>query len=176
MPIYRLDGREPQLPKSGKFWIAPDAHVIGDVIIEEDVSIWFGTVIRGDGESIFIGKGSNVQDQCMIHTDPGFPVKVSSGCTIGHQAILHGATIGENSLVGMGATLLNGAKIGINSLVGANALVTEGKSFDDNSLIVGAPARAVRTIGTGAVKALKQSALHYVENHRLFAEKLERID
>lgn len=176
MPIYELDGISPELPHEDDYWVAPDAHVIGKVILGKDVGIWFGTVLRGDNESITIGARSNVQDSCMFHTDPGFPIKIGEGCTIGHHAIVHGAIIGENSLIGMGATLLNGAKIGKNCLVGANALVTEGKEFPDNSLIVGAPAKAVRTLGDAAAKALHKSAESYVKNFRRFSKGLRRID
>ena len=176
MPIYELDGNAPELPEEGTYWIAPDAHVIGRVILGKDVGIWFGTVLRGDQEPITIGARSNVQESCMFHTDPGYPVEIGEGCTIGHHAIVHGAVIGDNSLIGMGATLLNGAKIGKNCLVGANALVTEGKEFPDNSLIVGAPAKAVRTLGDGAAQALRKSAENYVNNFRRFAKGLRRID
>lgn len=176
MPVYRLDGIEPELPAKGQYWIAPDAQVIGRVKLGVDVGIWFGTVLRGDNELITIGDRSNVQEHCMFHTDPGFPVLVGEGCTIGHHAIIHGATIGDNSLIGMGATVLNGAKIGKNCLVGANALITERKEFPDNSLIVGAPAKAVKTLGDGAAKALVKSAEIYVANFQRFAKGLERIE
>src|SRR5262249_14450400 len=144
MPLYTLDGASPIVPSNGQFWIAPDAHVIGMVRIGEHVWIWFGAILRGDLEEIFVGAGSNVQDGSVLHTDPGFPLTIGPDCTIGHRAILHGCTIGENTLIGMGATLLNGAKIGRNSIVGANALVTEGKEFPDDSLIIGCPAKRVR--------------------------------
>jgi carbonic anhydrase/acetyltransferase-like protein (isoleucine patch superfamily) len=175
MPIYRLDNHSPRLPGKDRFWIAPDAHVIGNVTLGEDVGIWFGAVIRGDNEEIRIGARSNIQEGVMIHTDPGFPATIGEGCTIGHHAIIHGATIGDNSLIGMGATVLNGAKIGSNCLVGAGALVTEGKEFPDNSLIVGSPARAIRQLDEQAAQRLAFSALHYVENWRRFAKGLERI-
>ena len=168
MPIYVLDGVAPSLPGPGEFWIAPDATVIGRVKLAAGVGVWFGAVLRGDGEPITIGQDSNIQEHCMLHTDPGFPVTVGRGCTIGHRAMLHGCTIGDNSLVGMGAIVLNGARIGRNSLVGAGALVTEGKEFPDNSLIVGSPARAVRTLDEKAIERLRWSAAHYVENARRF--------
>lgn len=175
MPIYSLDGISPKLPPEGKYFIAPDAQVIGNVVLEEDVGIWFGAVLRGDNEPIRIGKGSNVQEGAMFHTDPGFPLIVGEGCTIGHHAIIHGAIIGDNSLVGMGASVLNGVRIGRNCLVGANALVTENKEFADNSLIVGAPARAIRTLDEQAVARLRLSSAHYVQNYKRFLKGLERI-
>lgn len=176
MPIYRLDGVAPHLPEEVRYFIAPDAHVIGNVTLGADVSIWFGAVIRGDNEPIRIGEGSNVQEGAMLHTDPGFPIEIGNGCTIGHHAIIHGARIGDNSLVGMGATLLNGARLGRNCLVGANALVTEGKEFPDNSLIVGAPARAIRSLGEEDASRLKLSAAHYVTNFQRFRKGLVRLD
>ena len=176
MPIYSLDGVEPILPASGRYWVAPDAHVIGRVRLGDDVGIWFSTVLRGDNELIEIGEGTNVQEGCMFHTDPGYPMTIGAGCTIGHHAILHGCTIGTNSLVGMGSTLLNGARIGANSIVGANALVTEGKEFPDNSLIVGAPAKAIRTLDAAGAERLRGTALHYVQNFNRFAKGLKRID
>jgi carbonic anhydrase/acetyltransferase-like protein (isoleucine patch superfamily) len=176
MPVYALDDLTPELPEAGRCWVAPDAHVIGNVRLGLDVGIWFGTVIRGDNELIDIGAGTNIQEGAMLHTDPGSPLTIGPGCTIGHHAILHGCTIGENSLVGMGATILNDARIGANCLVGAGALVTEGKEFPDNSLIVGAPAKAIRTLDAGAVERLRSTARHYVENWRRFAKGLRRID
>jgi carbonic anhydrase/acetyltransferase-like protein (isoleucine patch superfamily) len=172
MPIHRLDTRSPQLPAAGSFWVAPDAHVIGEVRLAADVGIWFGAVLRGDNELIDIGAGTNIQEHAMLHTDMGFPLTVGAGCTIGHRAILHGCSIGTNSLIGMGAIVLNGAKIGNNCLVGAGALVTEGKEFPDNSLIVGAPAKAIRTLDDAAVARLKQSAESYIRNWKRFAAGL----
>jgi carbonic anhydrase/acetyltransferase-like protein (isoleucine patch superfamily) len=172
MPLYALDGVFPILPEIGKFWIAPDAQIIGKVRLEADVSIWFGAVLRGDNEEIFVGAKSNVQDGSLLHTDMGYPLTIGPGCTIGHHAILHGCTIGENSLIGMGATLLNGAKIGRNCLVGANALLTEGKEFPDDSLIIGSPARAVRTLDAASAQRLRESAEHYAANGRRYAKGL----
>ncbi len=176
MPIYSLDDVSPILPEEGRFWIAPDAHVIGKVRRGADVGIWFGAVLRGDNELIDIGEGTNIQEGAVLHTDMGAPLSVGAGCTIGHSAILHGCTIGENSLIGMGATVLNHVRIGRNCLVGANALVTEGKEFPDNSLIVGAPAKAIRVLDEEAVARLRESARHYVENWRRFAKGMRRID
>jgi carbonic anhydrase/acetyltransferase-like protein (isoleucine patch superfamily) len=176
MPLYALDDIEPELPRSGRFWIAPDAHVIGRVRLGEDASVWFGSVLRGDNELIDIGERTNIQEGSMLHTDMGFPMTIGADCTIGHHAILHGCTIGENSLVGMGATILNGAKIGANSLVGANALVTEGKEYPENALIVGSPAKAIRTLDAAAVERLSWTALHYVENWKRFSAGMGRLD
>ncbi|MGB0412451.1 MAG: gamma carbonic anhydrase family protein, partial [Pikeienuella sp.] len=157
------------------YWVAPGAHVMGNVRLHTGASVWFNAVIRGDNELIEVGVGSNVQDGSVLHNDPGFPLIIGNGCTIGHQAILHGCVIGENSLVGMGATILNGARIGRDSIVGANALVTEGKEFPDGSLIVGSPAKAVRTLDAAAIQSLKGSALHYQENMRRFRDELKPV-
>ena len=161
MPIYALDHHIPDLPEPGQFWVAPDAHVIGMVRLARDVGIWFGAVIRGDNELIEIGEGTNIQEGCMLHTDPGFLLTVGPRCTVGHHAILHGCTIGAGSLIGMGAAILNGAKIGENCLVGAHALVTEGKKFPDRSLIMGSPARAVRELNDAALESLRAAADGY---------------
>lgn len=176
MPIYRLDDVSPELPRPGSYWIAPDAHVIGRVRIGEDVGIWFGSVLRGDNELIDVGTRTNIQETSMLHTDPGFPMVLGAGCTIGHHAILHGCTLGDNTLVGMGAVILNGARIGANCLVGANALVTEGKEFPDNCLIVGAPAQVKRQLDDASVARLRATADHYVANWRRYAARLQRID
>ena len=175
MAIYSLDGKEPTLP-DGFYYVAESAQVIGQVVLEERAGIWFGAVLRGDNEPIIVGEGSNVQENSVLHTDMGFPLTIGKGCTIGHSAILHGCTIGDNSLVGMGATVLNGARIGANCLIGAGALVTEGKVIPDNSLVVGSPARVVKTLGADAEAMLKLSASHYVDNARRFASGLKRLD
>ena len=175
MPIYSIDQASPHFDDRDSNWLAPDATLIGNVQVGRSVSIWFGVVIRGDNEPIAIGEGSNVQEHTVMHTDEGFPLNIGAGCPIGHKAMLHGCTIGDNSLIGMGAIVLNGARIGRNSLVGAGALVTEGKEFPDNSLIVGAPAKAVRVLDEGAIEQLKASAAHYVANGRRFAAGLKQI-
>jgi carbonic anhydrase/acetyltransferase-like protein (isoleucine patch superfamily) len=176
MPLYALDTVSPILPEDCSAWIAPDAHVIGRVRLGREVGVWFGAVIRGDNEPIAIGDRTNIQEGAVLHTDAGFPLTLGEGITVGHGAIVHGCTIGDNSLIGMGATILNGAKIGRNCLVGANALVTEGKEFPDNSLIVGAPAKAVRVLDEAAVAGLRASADRYVANAKRFAQGLRRID
>ena len=149
--------------------------VIGNVELGEDTSVWFKAVLRGDNELIRIGEGSNIQDLCVLHTDPGFPLTVGDGCTIGHRVILHGCTIGDHSLVGMGATILNGARIGRYCLIGANALITEGKEIPDNCLVVGAPGKVVRELDEGARERLHRSAEHYIANARRFAAGLTHI-
>ncbi len=175
MPIYSIDASEPHFEDRSSNWLAPDATLIGNVSVGRSVSIWFGAVLRCDNEAIVIGEGSNVQEHTVMHTDIGFPLTVGRGCTIGHRAILHGCTIGDNSLVGMGAIVLNGVRIGRNSLVGAGALVTENKEFPDNSLIVGSPAKAVRVLDDAAIAQLKASAEHYMANGKRFAAGLKAI-
>ena len=172
MPVYALDGIAPDFPAPGRYWIAPDATIIGNVELADEASVWFGTVIRGDNERIHVGARSNIQELCCLHTDPGYPMTIGEDCTIGHKAMLHGCTIGPNSLIGMGATVLNGAVIGRNSLVGAGALVTEGKEFPDNSLIVGVPAKVIRTLDEASVQDIHRTAAHYVRNWRRFAAGL----
>ena len=176
MPLYALDVKSPKLADAAGIFIAPDAHVIGDCRLGADVSIWFGAVLRGDNEPIIIGNRSNIQEGAVLHTDPGFPLEIGEECTIGHRAILHGCVIGDGSLIGMGSTILNGARIGRGCLVGANSLVTEGKEFPDYSLIVGSPAKAIRTLDEDAVAKLRQSADNYVRNGKRFAAHLTRID
>ena len=173
MPVYVLDGHSPQFDHRASNWIAPDATLIGKVRLGENAGIWFGVIARGDNELIHIGKDTNVQEHCVLHTDIGFPLTIGEGCTIGHRAMLHGCTIGENSLIGIGAILLNGAKIGKNSLVGAGSLVTEGKEFPDNSLIVGSPARVVRELSAEQIEKLRLSAQSYVINGQRYQRGLE---
>lgn len=164
MTLYALDGIEPSLPESGNCWIADSAELIGKVILADWVSIWFGSVLRGDNEPITIGKGSNIQDCCVLHTDMGFPLTIGTNCTVGHKALLHGCIIEDGVLIGMGATILNGATIGRNSVIGAGSLVPEGKTIPENSLFIGTPARLVRTISDDEHKEFMKAALHYQEN------------
>ncbi|MCO5066003.1 MAG: gamma carbonic anhydrase family protein [Rhizobiaceae bacterium] len=173
MTAYVLGGRAPGFGDS--VWIAPGASVIGSVSLGENVGIWFGAVLRGDNEPITIGDDSNLQEHTMVHTDPGFPATVGKGCTIGHRALLHGCTIGNNTLIGMGAIVLNGARIGNNCLVGAGALVTEGKSFPDGTLIVGSPAKVVRELDEKTIAGLRSSAANYVANARRFRTELKAV-
>ena len=175
MPIYALDGISPQFDDRASNWIAPDATLIGRMRLGRNASIWFGVTIRGDNDEISIGEDSNVQEHTVMHTDIGFPLRIGTGCTIGHKAMLHGCTIGDYSLIGMGAIVLNGARIGRNSLVGAGALVTEGKEFPDGSLIVGSPAKAVRQLDDAAISGLRGSAAHYVANARRFIAGLKPV-
>jgi carbonic anhydrase/acetyltransferase-like protein (isoleucine patch superfamily) len=175
MPIYELDGQRPDLPADGRYWIAETATLIGRVRIKSQASVWFGCVLRGDNEWIELGTRSQIQDNATLHTDPGFPLTIGADCVIGHNVILHGCTIGDNSLVGMGAIVLNGAKIGRNCLVGAGALLTEGKEFPDRSLIVGAPARVTRTIDDDAMRMIAEGADIYVRRWQQYAKGLRSI-
>jgi carbonic anhydrase/acetyltransferase-like protein (isoleucine patch superfamily) len=168
--IYALDGLRPQIDPSA--WVADEATLIGKVVVEAEASVWFGVVIRGDNEEIRIGAGSNVQENCVLHTDMGFPLVIGANCTIGHKAMLHGCMIGEGSLIGMGATVLNGAKIGKGCLIGASALVTEGKEIPDGSLVMGAPGKVVRLLDDAARARLLLSAAGYRANARRFAAGL----
>lgn len=173
MTVYALGDATPDLHPDT--WIAPDANVIGKVVLEAGASIWFGSTLRGDNEEIRIGAGSNVQENCVMHTDMGFPLSVGTNCTIGHKVMLHGCTIGDNSLIGMGATILNGAKIGKNCLIGAGALITEGKVIPDGSLVMGAPGKVVRDLNEAAIKGLTGAALHYQDNMRRFRDQLKKV-
>jgi len=175
MTIYALDGISADLPAEGSYWIAPDASLIGKVRLLRNASIWFGAVLRGDNELILIGENSNVQDGCVFHTDIGCPLTIGTNCTIGHKATLHGCTVGDNSLVGMGATILNNAVIGRNCLIGANALITEGKIIPDNSLVMGAPGKVVRQLDAEGVARLPLAAAHYVENWQRYARGLRAL-
>lgn len=175
MPIYEIDGQAPEFPADGQYWVAENATLIGRVRLKREASVWFGAVLRGDNEWIELGERSQIQDNATLHTDPGFPMMIGSNCVIGHNVILHGCTIGDNSLIGMGAILLNGARIGPNSLVGAGAVVTEGKSFPDNSLIVGAPARVVRSLDEKAAAMIRGGADIYVRRWKQYAQGLKRV-
>ena len=175
MPLYALDGISPDVPGDGRFWIAPDANVIGAVTLGEDASVWFGATLRGDNERITVGARSNVQEGSILHTDMGFPLAIGADCTVGHGVILHGCTVGDGSLIGMGAVVLNGARIGKGCLVGAHALVTEGKVFADGSMIVGSPAKAIRELDADARARLLASAANYVKASRRMAKGLARV-
>ena len=173
MTHYRLGDVAPQVADDA--WVAPACHVIGNVVLAAKASVWFGSTLRGDNEVIDVGAGTNVQENCVLHTDIGYPLTIGAGCTIGHKAMLHGCTIGENSLIGMGATVLNGAVIGKNCLIGAGALVTEGKVIPDGTLVVGAPAKVVRELDEAAIEGLRTSAKHYQENAARFAQGLTAL-
>ena len=171
MPVYALDGVVPEI--ADDCWIAPDAVLIGKVQLLRGASIWFGAVLRGDNEWITIGQNSNIQDHSIIHADPGQPVTIGAGVTIGHRVIVHSASVGDGTLVGMGAILLNRARIGARSLVGAGALVTEDKSFEDGKMILGAPAKAVRDLSPEQVLGIERSAAIYLANARRYANGLK---
>ncbi|MER9081744.1 gamma carbonic anhydrase family protein [Mesorhizobium sp. M0895] len=175
MPIYAIDGKAPTFEDADSNWIAPAPTLWSNICRAPTAGLCWGGCARGHDEPIVIGADTNVQEHTIMHTDAGFPLTVGQGCTIGHRALLHGCTIGDNSLIGMGAIVLNGAKIGNNSLVGAGALVTEGKQFPDNSLIVGSPARVVRTLDETAIARLRASAAHYVANGRRFRAGLKKV-
>lgn len=173
MAIYELDGMVPQI--AGSAWVAESAHVMGCVDIGDDASIWFETVVRGDTAAITIGAGSNIQDACVLHADLGMPLNIGCHVTVGHQVVLHGCTIGDESLIGIGAVVLNGARIGKNCLVGAGSLVTEGKEFADGSMIMGSPARVVRQLTPVQMDGLRKSAQHYIANAQRFRSGLRKI-
>jgi carbonic anhydrase/acetyltransferase-like protein (isoleucine patch superfamily) len=175
MAIYELDGTGPDLPADGLYWVADTAVVVGKVRLGSDVSIWYGSVLRGDNEWIDIGARSQIQDNATLHTDPGFPLSIGKGCVIGHNVVLHGCAIGDESLIGMGAIILNGARIGANSLVGAGALITEGKQFPDNSVILGAPAKAVREADDKVRAMTARAAEVYVKRWKRYQAGLKRI-
>lgn len=173
MAIYELDGETPRVAETA--WVADSAQVMGKVTLGEDSSVWFGAVLRGDSDSLTVGRGSNVQDGSVLHADAGVPLVVGENVTIGHKVMLHGCTIGDETLIGIGAVVLNGARIGKNCLVGAGALVTEGKEFPDGSMIIGSPAKAVRQLTPEQIEGLRRSALHYSQNARRFRAGLKKI-
>jgi carbonic anhydrase/acetyltransferase-like protein (isoleucine patch superfamily) len=175
MAIYELDGQKPEFPADGLYWVAETASVVGRVRLRSDVSIWYGSVLRGDNEWIEVGARSQVQDNSTLHTDPGFPLTIGEDCVIGHNVVLHGCTIGDRSLIGMGAIVLNGARIGANCLVGAGALITEGKIFPDNSVILGSPAKAVRESDDKVRAMIARAADVYVKRWKRYAAGLKRI-
>ncbi|MFP1644914.1 gamma carbonic anhydrase family protein [Pontitalea aquivivens] len=171
--IYELDGVAPVLGQG--VWVAPDANLIGKVVLEDEASVWFGATLRGDNEEIRVGRGANIQENVVCHTDMGYPLVIGAHCTIGHKAMLHGCIIGEGSLIGMGATVLNGAKIGRGCLIGAGALITEGKEIPDFSLVMGAPGKVVRQLDEAAVARLLASAQHYRDNAARYRAGLRAI-
>ncbi len=172
MTTYALDGIAPELPEEGAYWIAASADVIGRVRLERNASVWFNAVLRGDNELILVGEGSNIQDACVLHTDMGSPLTIGSGCTIGHKAMLHGCTIGENSLIGIGAIILNNAVIGKNCLIGAHSFIPERKVIPDNSLVMGAPGKVVRALDAESIAQLRAAAASYVRNWQKYAKGL----
>ncbi|MBS9716336.1 gamma carbonic anhydrase family protein [Pseudohalocynthiibacter aestuariivivens] len=170
MMLYSLDGISPELDDDS--WVAPDANLIGHVRLDAGASVWFGSTLRGDNELIHVGEGSNIQENSVLHTDIGYPLTIGKNCTIGHKAMLHGCTIGEQSLIGMGAMVLNGARVGRNCLIGAGALITEGKEIPDGSLVMGAPGRVVRALDEEAIAGLLASAQGYQQNMRRYRDGL----
>lgn len=173
MTIYALGDHAPHIHEDT--WVAPDANLVGKVVLEEGSSVWFGCTIRADHEEIRVGEGSNVQENCVMHIDAGYPLTIGKNCTIGHKVMLHGCSIGDNTLIGMGATILNGAKIGRNCLIGAGALITENKEIPDNSLVMGAPGKVVREIDAAKAQRITLSALHYQENMRKFRDGMKPV-
>ena len=173
MTVYALGPVRPEFPQDGDFWIAPDANLIGRVTVGAGASVWFGATLRGDNEPIVLGPGSNVQENCVLHTDPGYPLTVGANCTIGHRAILHGCTIDDQTLIGMGAVVLNGARIGNECLIAAGALITEGTHIADGSLVIGVPGKVVRTLDGEARARLLVSAVGYQNNMRRFRDELQ---
>ncbi len=175
MPIYELSGVRPEFPAEGEYWVAETATLIGRVRLKRQTSVWFGAVLRGDNEWIELGERSQIQDNATLHTDPGFPMTIGANCVIGHNVILHGCIVGDDSLVGMGAIMMNGSRIGSNCIVGAGAVITEGKVLPDNSLIVGAPARVIRSLDDEAREMIRDGADIYVRRSQDYAGGLRRI-
>jgi carbonic anhydrase/acetyltransferase-like protein (isoleucine patch superfamily) len=173
MNVYDLGDVAPILPPEGEYWIAPNAVVLGSVILKKNASIWFGAVLRGDNDPIIIGENSNVQDGSVLHTDTGSPLTIGANVTVGHKVMLHGCTIGDNSLIGIGSVVLNGAVIGRNCLIGAGALVTEGKVIPDNSMVLGSPGKVVREVSEAQARVMAHGALHYVENWKRYRAGLK---
>ncbi len=175
MTNYAIGEAAPEFPASGNFWVAPSAVVIGKVRLLEHASVWFGVVLRGDNDWIVVGEGSNVQDNSVVHTDPGAPTIIGTGVTVGHKVILHSCTVGDNSLVGMGSTLLTGCRIGKNCIIGANSLIPEGKEIPDYSLVLGSPGRIMKQLGESQIAFLKIAAEVYVHNYQRFRAQLKQI-
>lgn len=176
MAIYEIDGVRPTLPEDGQYWVAETAQVMGNVILKENASVWYGAVVRGDNDPITIGENTNIQDGSVLHTDVGAPLTIGSNVTVGHMVMLHGCTIGDDTLVGIGATILNNARIGKNCIIGAHALIPEGKEIPDNSLVMGAPGKIVKEVSDHQVQVIKMSAMHYVENWKRHRDGMKRID
>jgi len=174
MNVYGLGDKKPQLPPQGEYWIAPTATVIGDVILQPGASIWFGAVIRGDNDPITIGRDTNIQDGSVLHSDPGEPLTIGAGVTVGHMVMLHSCEIGDNTLIGIGSVILNNVKIGRNCIIGAKTLLTEGKQIPDNSLVMGAPGKIVRQVSEQEAKFLTLQAQHYVQNAARYRKALQR--
>lgn len=173
MNIYRLGDKKPQLPPPGEYWIAPNAVVLGDVILKKNASVWFGAVVRGDNDPIVIGENTNVQDGSVLHSDVGLALQLGNGVTVGHMAMIHSCTVGDGSLIGIGAVILARATIGRNSIVGAGTLIPEGKSYPDGCLIIGTPGKVVRDLRPEEIEGLKWSADHYVANWKRYATDLK---
>ena len=173
MALYELDGHRVTVPANGRFWVADNATLVGQVTIHEDASVWFNTVARGDNEPIVISARSNVQDGCVLHTDPGFPLTIGEEATIGHMAMLHGCTIGRGALIGIGAIVLNGAKIGEDCLIGAGALIPEGKEIPARSVVFGSPGKIVRQVGAGELERMRWGVQLYVKRWQDYARSLK---
>lgn len=173
MAIYEVEGKVPDLDPTA--WVADSAQVMGDVKLCEHASVWFGVIARGDSDRIYVGKRSNIQDSCVLHADEGIPLVIGDNVSVGHQVMLHGCTIGDGSLIGIGAVVLNRARIGRNCIVGAGALVTEGKEFPDGSMILGSPARAVKTLTPEQIQGVQRIAQHYVDNAKKFRATLKKL-
>jgi carbonic anhydrase/acetyltransferase-like protein (isoleucine patch superfamily) len=169
MGLFSLDGREVVTPASGNYWVAPNATVVGNIVLEENSSVWFGAVLRGDNDTITVGEGSNIQDGSVLHTDPGFPLTIGKNCTVGHMVMLHGCTIKDRSLIGIGSTILNGAVIGEETLIGAHALIPEGKVIPPRSLVLGAPGKVVRELSDDDIAKIQKGVLSYQNNWKRFA-------
>ena len=168
--FYNLENKK--IKNLGENWIAPNASIIGDVTLEKNTSIWFNATLRGDVENIYVGEGSNIQDGSVLHTDPGCPLKIGKDVTIGHLVMLHGCTIGDNSLIGIGAVILNNAKIGKNCIIGAKALITENKEIPDNSLVIGSPGKVIRLVTKEEVKSINENAIHYQKNWKKYSKSI----
>ncbi|MDO1559884.1 gamma carbonic anhydrase family protein [Brevundimonas sp. 2R-24] len=175
MNIYALGAKKPQLPPQGEYWVAPTAMIVGDVILKPGASVWYGAVLRGDNDPITIGEDTNIQDGSVLHSDEGLPLTIGAGVTVGHMAMLHSCEIGDNTLIGIGATVLGRTKIGKNCIIGAHALIPEGKEIPDGSLVIGAPGKVARALSDVEIEFLKLSAAHYVENWKRHARELTPI-